>query len=155
MNNFEKISPSKIIDYSNNNLKSKPLELKPSELYKSNYISGQTIILKGEKQKFDNLIRFWLSTQIWYGSDSADSFFEKLIFDNLKIYASWQNDPNRVGVCRLASKTEKDNLNSKVSNILKINKEYDFLIMVPRWDELKVLFMDEINYYLYHFWTGE
>lgn len=156
MNNyFEQISPTTIIDYATNKLNSNYSDLKPLELYKSKYISGQTIILKGNKTKFENLIKFWLSTQIWYGSDSADYFFEKLVIDNLKAYSSWQNDPNRVGICEIADDSKKKSLNERISNLLNINHEYDFLIMSPTWNEKKVLFMDELNYYLYHFWTGE
>ncbi len=154
-NNFEDISPSGIVDYVRNKLTFNSIDLKPSELYKSKYISGQTIILKGNKNDFENIIRFWLSTQIWYGSDSADHFFEKLVVDDLKIYSEWQNDPNRVGICQLADDSKKKRLNHRISSLLNINKRYDFLIMDPSWNEEKVLFMDELNYYLYHFWTGE
>ena len=154
-NLFENITPDQIIKFVNSKKDSKYLNLKPTELLKTEYISGQTIILKGNKRKFNNLISFWLTTQVWYGSDGEDFLFEKLIIDNLQSYTSWQSEPNRVGICEIAKETEKLKYDKIISEKLDIKIEQDYLIMNPMWNEEKVLFVDNNNYYLYYFWTGE
>ncbi len=154
-NNFEEISPSIIDEYSATKLTLNYFDLKPTELYKSKYNFGQTIILKGSKIEFENLIKFWLVTQTWYGSDSEDFFFEELIIDNLRDYSLWKEEPFRIGICKIANEEEKLALNKRISDLLELECDYDFLIMNPEWNAKKALFTDEDNYYLYHFWTGE
>ena len=79
-NLFENITPDQIIKFVNSKKDSKYLNLKPTELLKTEYISVQTIILKGNKRKFNNLISFWLTTQVWYGSDGGLSTFVGINF---------------------------------------------------------------------------
>ncbi|WP_165750435.1 hypothetical protein [Cellulophaga sp. Z1A5H] len=153
-NNFEKINPDQIIDFVNNkNLQY--TDKKTTELLKTEYSQGQIIILKGNKTEFNSLIEFWLITQIWYGSDGEDFLFEKLIIDNLQNYTSWLSEPNRVGICKVANRIEKLKYDKIISQKLDIKIEQDYLIMNPIWNEEKVLFIDNNNYYLYFFWTGE
>lgn len=118
---LEKISPSSIIDFPLIELEQSFRTLRPIELVKTQYISGQTIILKGEKTEYGNLIEFWLSTQIWYGTDGQDYFYEILIIDELWSYSAWQNDSDRVGNCQMASLTEKRRYDRWITTLLNKN----------------------------------
>ena len=152
---FEGITPLSIINSANQKVEADYIHAQPKEILKTKYISGQTIILQGNKSVFESLIHFWLSTQYWYGSDGEDAFYNTLVIDNISGYTSWQEDPNRVGICQIANKLEKQRYDSKIASHLGINANQEYLIMNPSWNEEKVLFTDHENYYLYFFWTGE
>ena len=149
---FEGITPLRIIESTN---KRQTPYKEPGIVVITPYIYGQTIILKGNKTEYENLINFWLGTQSWYGTDGEDCFFETLFFDDLSSYSKWQEDPNRVGVCKIATLEEKGEYDKKISIYFKTDFSKDFLIMNSLWNEHKVLFMDDENYYLFYFWTGE
>lgn len=152
---FEEITPLKIIDFSTHLLEYNLKNKKPIELVKTEYITGQTIVLKGNKTDYDNLIEFWLSTQTWYGSEGMDNFYATLIVDELWNYTQWQLYSNRVGICKVADSSEKKRFDIYLSECLKTRIEQEYLIMNPNWDEEKVLFIDDDAYYLYYFWSGE
>jgi hypothetical protein len=148
---FENISQAKIIEFVN----SMPLgyykNLVPNEIVKNK--SGEIIILSGKKSKFETVINFWLCVQSWY-SDGSENLGEELCFDNLTAYDAWQNDGNRVGKCILATNEETVLFNQKVSFHFKKIVPSGYLVMSSKWNNLKLLFTDESNYYVYYFWTG-
>lgn len=152
---FEEITPVKIIDFSNQLLEHNFKNKKPIELVKTKYITGQTIVLQGNKTDYNNLIEFWLSTQTWYGSEGTDYFYETLIVDKLWNYTQWQLCSKRVGICKVANSSEKERFDKYLSKYLNIKIGQEYLIMDPSWNEEKVLFIDDDSYYLYYFWSGE
>ena len=103
-NNFENITPKKIIEFANSMPAGYYDNIVPNEIYKSK--SGEIIILEGAKNKYMNLIDFWLSVQSWY-SDGSDNLGKHLCFDDLTSYKLWQKNENRVGLCKLANEEEK------------------------------------------------
>lgn len=152
---FEGITPAQIIEASKQQPDIDFEHKRPVELLKTKYITGQEIILKGNKADYNTLINFWLSTQVWYGNEGQDYFYDRLLEDNLYSYTSWQNDPNRVGICQPAGLTEKQRYDQWISALFNVKFETEYLIMDPTWNTEKVLFIDDGNYYLYYFWSGE
>ncbi|RFS16911.1 hypothetical protein [Emticicia sp. C21] len=152
---LKEISPSSIIDFPLIELEQSFKTKRPKELLKTKYTVGQTIILKGEKTEYNSLVEFWLSTQILYGWEGQDYFYETLIIDELWSCSTWHNYPDRVGICQIASLAKKQSYDKFLSRIFNKNVDLQYVIMNPDWDEEKVLFVDEESYYLYYFWTGE
>jgi len=151
---FVTIEPFKIISYCEEINSSMLLSKKPTVLIKTEYKYGQTIVLKGTKSEFINLIEFWISCQAWY-SDGYDSLFKDLIFDDLTSYNGWKTNANRVGNC---NPLQKENY----SKLVKFIGTYDSSIKIEiglemdsNWNNQKILFTEGVNYYLYFFWTGE
>ncbi|TCI90000.1 hypothetical protein [Tenacibaculum sp. M341] len=152
---FNNISPSAIITCVHQKKLSDYQHKIPVEIVKTKYISSQTLILKGSKETYDNLIDFWLAVLVWYNCDGEDYFFEDLVIDNIFSYSLWTKNPNRVGVCKMANSREKESLDKRISELLNQQITTEYLVMSPNWNEKKVLFVDNDNYYLYYFWSGE
>ncbi len=55
----------------------------------------------------------------------------------------------------MASSLEKESLDKRISELLNQKTTTEYLVMSPNWNEKKVLFVDNDNYYLYYFWSGE
>ena len=133
----------------------------PKEFLNTGYIYGQTIILHGDKDKYSGLEEFWLSCMAWYSTDGQDTFYEKKIFedltsneakqvlDNIEYLKSFKNELTK------AISTPKDFYLEKISRYIQGIKLENLIIMDPTWNEEKILFTDELSYYLYYFWTGE
>jgi len=152
-NQFNSISPAGIIEYCNKLKENSLYSKKPEEVLKTDYKYGQTIILKGDKMKYENLTEFWLASQAWY-SDGEDSCYSVLIFDNLASYKDWQSNLNRVGICKEPAPYKLTTIQKRVDFFLGL----EILIaleMDSTWNNNKVLFTDGNNYFLYYFWTGE
>jgi len=149
--NFENITPQSIIEFAN----SKPVghykNIIPTEIYKSH--SGEIIILEGNKNRYMNLIDFWLSVQSWY-SDGSENLGKNLYFDDLSLYKFWQNDKNRVGQCILANNQERILYNQRLAFHFNKFVPKEYLIMDSNWNDFKILFTDQSCYYVYYFWTG-
>lgn len=153
-NKKEPISYQQII-FSIRNLKENELlDKKPEIVTITEYIYNQTIIVKGKKEYYRNIIEFWMSFLSWFHED-------EIMYDDFSKYPSEENleealkDKGRIGLC------EEINLNDlhfHGNNFLKyidcktIEQSY---IMNPSWDSKKLLATTEDYYYGYNWWTGE
>lgn len=153
-NELSKLRPEYIIDYVNTKSKEHFKSRIPNELLCTTYQFGQTIILKGFKMLYENILDFWLSSQSWY-SDGEDTFYEYKIFDDLTAYDAWKEDANRVGQCNVLNEEQKSDIVSKIENYLDTTKIMEMMEMNSAWNNRKILITDENNYYLHYFWTGE
>lgn len=152
--NFKGITPEKIIAHVKKKEKDFYYTRRPEEYIKTAYQYGQTIILKGCKAQYEGIIDFWLAAQAWY-SDGEDTFYNELLYDDICSYSTWYEDAHRLGICKLAVGAEQTNFDRIISSKFKEGQFSEYLIMDPSWNNAKVLFVDEDNYYLYFFWTGE
>lgn len=150
-NKFENITPEKIIEFSNSKPSGYYKKIRPEEIFKSQ--SGEIFILKGNKKKFESLINFWLSVQSWY-SDGSDNIGDHLCFDDLTAYDLWHNNKNRLGLCKLSNEEENNLYHQRISFCFKSFIPKEYLIMDSNWNNLKIIFTDNISYYVYYFWTG-
>lgn len=148
MQGFEDITPEKILSLVKNQSPGYYYSIRPTELCRTPYKYSQTIILKGQKTVYESLIIFWLSCQAWFDDD-------EIIFDDLTSYNGWHQEPNRVGICQLANAAQTTQYQKAIQAHFDYLTPDKFLIMSPEWNNLKVLFQDQLNYYLYYFWTGE
>jgi len=153
-NEIDNLNAENIINYVNTKNKDHFKSRIPNELLCTTYQYGQTIILKGFKMLYNNITDFWLSSQCWY-SDGEDTFYKYKLFDDLTTYDGWQEDANRVGLCKALTEKQKSDIVGKIENHLNTTKIIEMADMNPEWNNRKVLFTDENNYYLYYFWTGE
>lgn len=153
-NEISQLKSKDIINYVNTKSKEYFKSRIPNELLCTTYQFGQTIILKGFKMLYNNVIDFWLSSQCWY-SDGEDTFYKYKLFDDLTKYDDWKEDANRVGLCNMLTVEEKSDIMSKIHNHFDSIKIIEMVEMNPEWNNRKILFTDENNYYLYYFWTGE
>ena len=151
---FENISPERIIALAETYSTFPEEVLRPEELLKTKYTYGQTIILRGKKEDYAQLIDFWLAAQFWY-DDGCDTLFEELVFNNFTTIPGWQKMEHLIGICKSVSHEEKLGIDRNISALLGWAVDNQYLIMNPRWDEKKALFVDDQFYYLYYFWTGE
>ena len=156
-----KIIPEKIIDLQKSMEPEFFRSKRPIELLNTGYVYGQTLILKGSKKEYLNAEEFWLACISWYNSDGEDTFFQDLIFEDLTSIhhkKGLNNESNlksfKDGIIEAMRTPESFDL-EKISRHISGIKIENLVIMNPIWNEEKILFMDEENFYLYYFWTGE
>ena len=120
----------------------------PDELFRSEYLYGQTIILQGSKGKYLSLTEFWLACQAWYSE-------YEILFDDISAYTSWWDDENRIGVCQPLDAGKRDQIDERLRTLELGIESQGYLLMDPSWNNEKILFVDGEHYYLYYWWTGE
>lgn len=150
----EEISYQRIISRIRKLQENELFEKKPEIVFVSEYRYNQTIVVRGNKEDYQDLTEFWVSFLSWFDED-------EIIYEDFSKFSSKEHferalsNRERMGVCEEVNLT---NIHFHGDNFLKyiddktVGRSY---LMNPIWNSKKLLATTDNYYYGYNWWTGE